>query len=723
MIKRPSPPSARPAVARLLQPDAAPKASPSIDLGQKFDLLMCTATDGIHIIDWTGRVIDASDAFCRMLGYTQAELAQLHVSDWDTRWDPDTLKQRLCASCDAAYVTETVHRRKDGSLVDVELVVSVAHHDGHTYLCTASRDISERKRVEQELRIAAIAFDAHEGMFITGADRRMLRANRAFCEAFGYTAEEMMGRPLPFLRGPDHDEAFFEALWECVAEHGYWRGEMQLRRKNGSTFPVILTMTAVRGADGQITNYVATETDISARKAAENEIRELAFFDPLTKLGNRRLLLDRLQLALAASARSGHHGALLFIDLDHFKALNDSAGHDVGDLLLQEVARRLQACVREGDTVVRQGGDEFVAVLPELDAHAGQAAWLAEHIGERILAALNEPYSLAGHLHFSTPSIGITLYGSENGGVAELMRRADLAMYQAKAGGRNALRFFDPAMQAAMRARSTLEQAMRVGLAAGQFVLHYQRQVGRDGMLIGAEALVRWQHPTRGLVPPAEFISLAEESGLIIPLGMQVLEQACKQLAIWQREWGVREKPFSLSVNVSARQFRQADFVDEVLATIARTGVDARMLTLELTESMLVDDVETTIAKMAVLRERGVAFSLDDFGMGFSSLSYLKRLPLNQLKIDRSFVHDVLHDPNDNAIARMVIALGNSLGLEVVAEGVESDAQRHFLCSIGCDAFQGYLFGRPAAAPHFDDLLTRLRSGTPPAQSSPALPA
>jgi diguanylate cyclase (GGDEF)-like protein/PAS domain S-box-containing protein len=715
IIQRQSTPPARPATT------AANAAG--IDPRKKFDLLMCTATDGIHIIEWDGRLIDASEAFCRMVGYSAAELARLTVADWDTRWDPLALKRRLCISCDATIVTETVYRRKDGSLLDVELVIRVTHVDGNDYVSVASRDISERKHLEQELRIAAIAFDAHEGMFITDAARRILRPNRAFCEASGYSADEMIGRSLHFLRGPEHDDAFFEALWAAVAENGFWRGELQVLRKSGKTCHVLMTMTAVRGADNAITHYVATQTDISARKAAEQEIRDLAFFDPLTKLGNRRLLFDRLQQALAGAARSRHHGALLFIDLDHFKALNDSAGHDVGDLMLQEVARRLQACVREGDTVIRQGGDEFVAILPALDAGAGQAAWLAEHIGERVLAALNAPYQLAGQEYFSTPSIGIALFGGENGGVAELMRRADLAMYQAKAGGRNALRFFDPAMQAAIRERGALEKAMRAGLGAGQFLLHYQRQVGRDGELIGAEALVRWQHPTRGLVAPADFIPLAEESGLIIPLGMQVLDQACRQLAVWQREWGMRTTPFSLSVNVSARQFRQADFVDEVLATIERTGVDARMLTLELTESMLVDDVETTIGKMAVLRARGVAFSLDDFGIGFSSLSYLKRLPLNQLKIDRSFVNDVLHDPNDNAIARMVVALGNSLGLEVVAEGVESDAQRAFLCSIGCDAFQGYLFGRPAAAPHFDDLLARLRAGTPPAPLTQAGPS
>ncbi len=560
----------------------------------------------------------------------------------------------------------------------------------------------ERQRAETELRIAAIAFEAQEGMIVADARSNILRVNRAFTEITGYTAEEAVGQTPRLLQSGRHDAAFYAAMWECIHRDGAWQGEVWNRHKTGAVYPEWLAITAVKGNDGVVTHYVSTLTDITQRKAAEDEIKHLAFYDPLTRLPNRRLLLDRLHQALVANARSQHQGALIFIDLDHFKTLNDTHGHDKGDLLLQQVAQRLTLCVRAGDTVARLGGDEFVVMLENLSMQPQDAAAQAKMVGEKILGALNQPYQLADHEHHSTPSLGVTLFSDDRETVEDLLKRADLAMYQAKAAGRNALRFFDPEMQAAVAARAVLEAELREGVQNGQFILYYQPQVDSAGHLIGAEALLRWQHPRLGLVSSAEFIPLAEETGLILPLGYWVLETACAQLVEWSRQ--PETALLTLAVNVSTRQFRQPNFVDRVLAMLDQQGVDPGKLKLELTESLLLNNVEDTIAKMITLKAQGVGFSLDDFGTGYSSLAYLKRLPLDQLKIDRSFVCDVLTDPNDAAIAKTIVTLAHSLGLAVIAEGVETEGQRDFLTRSGCHAFQGYLFGRPELVEALDHL-------------------
>jgi diguanylate cyclase (GGDEF)-like protein len=439
------------------------------------------------------------------------------------------------------------------------------------------------------------------------------------------------------------------------------------------------------------------------RKRAEDEINLLAYYDPLTHLPNRRLLLDRLQLAIAASSRTKREGALLFIDLDNFKTLNDTFGHAKGDLFLQQVTQRLTACVREGDTVARLGGDEFVVMLEDLSENPEDAAAQIKIVGEKILTNLNQPYALASQEHHGTASIGATLFGESRNSIDDLLKQADFAMYQAKADGRNTLRFFDPDLQAAVKARTVLEADLRQGIGKDQFLLYYQPQVDGAGRLIGAEALVRWQHPERGIVSPAEFIPLAEETGLILPLGDWVLETACRQMVAWAGRSETAH--LTLAVNVSARQFRQDDFVEQVLAVVKRSDADPTKLKLELTESMLLDNLEGVVAKMIELQARGLSFSLDDFGTGYSSLSLLKRLPLRELKIDQSFVRDVLTDSNDATIARTVVALGQSLGLTVIAEGVETGEQWAFLARHGCHAYQGYLFSRPVPAQEFALLL------------------
>ncbi len=438
----------------------------------------------------------------------------------------------------------------------------------------------------------------------------------------------------------------------------------------------------------------------AALRASADEINNLAFFDPLTQLPNRRRLLDRLSQSMASSTRSTHFCALLFIDLDDFKTLNDTLGHAQGDLLLRQVAQRLLACVGDEDTVARLGGDEFVVLLEDLSESELLAATQAKEAAEKILAALAQPYQLAMETHRSTPSIGVTLFTGHDQRIDELLKRAELAMYQAKTASRNTVRFFDPKMQSDVTARAALEADLREAVLKNQFLLHYQAQATSDGQVTGVEALVRWQHPQRGLVPPAEFIPLAEESGLILPLGKWVLEAACAQLVLWAAQPAMAH--LTIAVNVSTRQFHQSDYVPQVLAALERTGANPQRLKLELTESLLVTHIEDVIGKMHALREIGIGFSLDDFGTGYSSLSYLKRLPLDQLKIDQGFVRDILSDANDAAIAKMVVVLAEAMGLAVIAEGVETQGQRNFLASQGCHAYQGFLVSRPLPLEEFE---------------------
>jgi diguanylate cyclase (GGDEF)-like protein/PAS domain S-box-containing protein len=554
-----------------------------------------------------------------------------------------------------------------------------------------------------DLRIAAAAFDSQEAMFVTDVNRKFLRINQAFMRSTGYADDEAMGQTIDLLKSGRHDDDFYQTLWENVDRFGGWQGEIWYRRKGGDVFPSWMTITAVKNDDSTVTNFIGVHHDITDRKLAEDEIHSLAFFDHLTDLPNRRQLMARLDRATASSSRSKNYGALLFIDLDNFKTLNDTRGHDIGDLLLQQVAKRLTSCVREGDTVARLGGDEFVVLLEQLSPHKEEAVAQSELVGEKVLASLNMPYRFDKFEHVSTPSIGVTLFVDSPTSTDDLLKRADLAMYQAKAAGRNTLRFFDPEMQAVVARRAALEIGLRDALLHEQFLLYYQPQVDVQGQITGAEVLLRWQSPDQGLVAPAGFIAFAEESGLIIPMGQWVIRTACMQLACWAARPEFAH--LSIAVNVSVLQLKSANFVPEVLAVIEQTGTDPKRLKLELTESLILDNVEQVISKMTQLKDHGVRFSLDDFGTGYSSLSYLKRLPLYQLKIDQGFVRDILIDPNDAAIAQMVIALAKALDLAVIAEGVETREQRDFLASQGCHAYQGYLYGRPMPVAEFEELI------------------
>jgi diguanylate cyclase (GGDEF)-like protein/PAS domain S-box-containing protein len=671
----------------------------------KFRTLFELSEDAIFLMNGP-TIIDCNHRALEMFACRREDL----VGQSPDRFSPP-LQPDGSASSDSAYAKieavllgdglhfEWRHRRADGSLFDAEVSLSGFEMDGKSYLHAIIRDVSRRKQVEQQLRIAATAFEAQQAIVITDADARILQVNRAFTEVTGYSAQEAVGQTPRVLKSGRHDAAFYEQMWRSILGEGVWQGEIWNRRKSGEVYPEWLTVAAVKDDIGRVTHFVASHTDITMHKAAEAEIRHLAFYDPLTRLPNRRLLMERLQRVLAGSKRCRQHGALLFIDLDNFKTLNDTLGHDKGDLLLQQVAERLSPCVRESDTVGRLGGDEFLIILDKLSGDPAAAANDAREIGGRIMAALNQPFLISERPYHSTPSIGITLFGEHQGGADELLKQADMAMYKAKAT-RNNLCFFDPDMQAEVEVRARLESDLHDAVWGRQFVIHFQGQVDREGRLIGAEALLRWQHPERGIVSPAQFIALAEESGLILPLGQHALEAACQQLVRWAAD--ARTAHLSLAVNISPLQFRQQDFLDKVLDALRRTGANPHRLKLELTESMLLENIDECIIKMRALKERGVGLALDDFGTGYSCLAYLKRLPFDQLKIDRSFVFDMLSSAHSAAIARTIVELGNSLGLTVIAEGVETRAQRDALVELGCHAFQGYLFSRPCPIEQFD---------------------
>lgn len=579
-----------------------------------------------------------------------------------------------------------------------------------------------------ELALEAAGLDLWENDLVTGEVTRYAR--KTFAElGYGDQASTFHVKDMFALVHPEDLAGIKTAIDDHVAgTTPQYRSEFRLRAKNGEWlwYANYGRIVSSEGMDhGQ--RFIGVTFNINDRKCQEDELQRinrklaeqnallaemnqqlqsLSTSDPLTRLPNRRLLLERLQKALAARMRTGQAGALLFIDIDNFKTLNDTLGHDVGDLLLQQVARRLESCVRETDTIARIGGDEFVVMLEDLSKVPLEAAAQTEAVGEKIRETLSLPYHLASYEYLSSPSIGATLFNDDSQTVEDLLKQTDIAMYQAKRAGRNTLRFFDPRMQHAIEVRMALEAELRRAIDGQQFRLFYQVKVGASGQPIGAEGLIRWIHPERGLLLPSEFIPLAEETGLIRPIGQWVIETACAQLEAWQENAAACR--LVLSVNVSAKQFQQADFASQLISTLQRHGVDPALLKLELTEGILMDNVEDVIASMKALGAIGVRFSLDDFGTGYSSLQYLKQLPLDQLKIDRSFVRDLAEDVSDKAIVHTIIAMARSLELDVIAEGVETEAQRAALQERGCVNFQGFLFGEALPIDQFESLLKQL---------------
>jgi diguanylate cyclase (GGDEF)-like protein/PAS domain S-box-containing protein len=575
----------------------------------------------------------------------------------------------------------------------------------------------ERKKLQlaqdYELRIAAAAFDSQESFMVTDANNNILRVNSGFTALTGYTANEIVGKNPRILQSGRQRPEFYESMWESLNRDRFWQGEIWNRKKDGQIYPEWLCITAISNSMGEIISYVATSNDISQRKSDEERIRQLAFYDELTKLPNRTLLFQRLNLALKSSQRYKYHGALIFLDLDNFKIINDTLGHTFGDQVLLEVANRLSSCVRNIDTVARLGGDEFVIILEHLDADKFTSVVQAQTVTEKIRETISERYLLdvdsdcipASKIEYhSSCSIGFVTFSGLTIEPNDLVKYADLAMYHAKKMGRNHVSAFEPEMEKALIARTELEADLRQSILNGdEFELYLQAQTDFDGNVLGAEALVRWNHPVRGRVNPADFIPLAEETGMIISLGDWILREGCKTLANWTKN--TETAHLKLAINVSSRQLAQENFVESVIEIIKEKNINPAFLKLEITESMVVNNVEETIEKMHALKKLGISFSMDDFGTGYSSLSYLQKLPLTQLKIDQSFVRNLSVDNHDSAIVKTIINLGGNLSLSIIAEGVETQEQRNFLADFGCLVFQGYFFGRPLPISEFNQFI------------------
>ncbi|MDO8208604.1 MAG: EAL domain-containing protein [Gallionella sp.] len=568
------------------------------------------------------------------------------------------------------------------------------------------QDITASKHAETELRIAAVSFEAHDAIMITDASPNIIRVNRAFSEITGYSEQEVLGVNPRIMNSGRQDRSFYIELWQQLLHTGFWTGEIWDKRKNGQVYPKWLTITAVKNEQQETTHYVAIFNDITERKRVEEEIYNLAFYDALTKLPNRRLFLDRFHAALVTSARHNDYGALLFIDLDRFKALNDTLGHDYGDLLLIEVGVRIKSCVREMDTVARLGGDEFVVLIEAISNDSDDAIHKVALVAEKIREALALPYELKEHEYHSSPSIGISLYHGNDEPMDRLIEHADMAMYQAKSSGRNAVSFFDPVMQRNVVTHDALEHDLQLALSLQQLHLHYQIQVDNDNRPLGAEALLRWIHPERGMIMPGQFLPVAEEGALIVDIGRWVLHTACRQLALWSKNDKTRD--LTLTVNISARHFAQPDFVNEIDGILKEHQADPAHLKLDLSERLVVADINSTMDKIKALKNLGVRLSMDNFATVYSSLSYLKQLSSDQLKIQREFVHGITLEGNDAQLVQTIIDLATSLDLGVFAEGVETEEQKAFLKKYNCNAYQGYLFGRPVGIEEFEAMLGRL---------------
>ena len=705
------------------RPDGVPD-----DAQRRFDELLAHLPAGVVMHDATGRVMAANRQALALLGRGDHEVREAHADDgaWHfVRADGARMPP-------SEYPVNAVLRT--GAKVS-DLVVGVArpdHGDVRWAICNAYPERDELGAIDR----VVVCFtdctalkDAEQSLHKSEERMRLalqgstdapwdwdlvtgeLYYSARYWDMLGYAPGEMRADPEAWVRlTHPEDRAWVAAFLEelLAGPRQAYSIEFRLCHRDGHYVPVLSRGFILRDGAGKALRLSGTNTDLTERKQVEHRIHELAYFDQLTGLPNRRFLIDELGQILARNGRAGRHGALLFLDLDNFKLLNDTMGHDVGDLLLREVARRLRRALREGDHLARLGGDEFVIVLENLGASPDEATAEVHAVGRKILDVLGEPFELAGRQCASSPSIGVTLFDGAPTSIDALLRQADLAMYRAKEEGRNTLRFFDPGMQAAVDRQAALSAALRTGLARRQFVLYCQPQFGHDGSLVGAEALVRWQRGADELVSPGEFIGAAESGGLIAALGLDVLEQGCLALARWARMPGLA--PLKLAVNVSVHQLRDPDFPHAVAALLAATGAPAHRLTLELTESVFARNPDDLVDRMQQLRRLGIHFALDDFGTGYSSLAYLARFPLAALKIDRSFVREVDHDPNASSIVEAIIALARKLHLETIAEGVELDAQHAFLAAHGCDVMQGYLLGRPVAMDEFEQLYGVMRA-------------
>jgi len=684
----------------------------------QMETLLNTLPDPVWLKDKEGVFLACNRAFARVLGVPVAEILGRTNYDFSPPEQADAFrrKDQEAIAAGAPQVSEDwVPDAESGQPILLETIkTALPGATGQAIgVLAIARNMTERKRAEENLHLMSRVFsNSGEAILICDADNRILAVNREFTKLTGYSQEEARGRNPSILSSGDTPREVYRAMWRALADHDHWQGELWDRRKSGETYPKRLSIAAVRDADGNITNFIGSFEDITDRKRAEDEIRHLAHHDALTGLPNRFNLHERMDQTIAITRRLGKRLAVMLIDLDHFKTINDTLGHHVGDQLLIQVAQRLEASVRASDIVARLGGDEFVVVLAGLDTDA-DAVQIADHIVDRIAA----PYTIAGKELRTAPSVGICFYPDDAHEIGELIKNADIAMYHAKANGRGNYQFYTEKMRAEVTRRVTVENELETALREGQFVLHYQPQIeAHSSRVLGVEALLRWQHPVHGIIYPGDFITIAEESRLIVPLGQWVLEEACRQLRRWH-DAGHAE--LHMSVNLSAVQFQDDDLPALIRKTLDDTGLAPRHLHLEITESMAMHNPEQNIVMMKALTQIGVKLALDDFGTGYSSLAYLKLFPIDIIKIDRSFVKDIESDENDAAICEMTMLLAQKLGLCAVAEGVETEAQLAFLTRIGCQAIQGYLFSKPQPAEQLGEFIASFRlAGLP--ETAPA---
>ena len=668
------------------------------EANSKLQLFINNAPAGIAMLDRDMRYLFASQRWLQdhrvkieeIIGYSRDQV----FPQMSERWK---LIYKGCLEGESYRSEEDSITQPDGSVDWIRWEIHPwLNFDGEVGgLIVMSENITGRKHAEEETRIASVAFESRDGMMVTDARGVVLKINQAFTNSTGFRAAEIVGKTPAVLRSDlHHDSIFYRNMWEAISREGRWEGNIWNRNADGHSNLQWLSISAIRESSGKVTHYLGTYSTVSDPKEAERKILELAFYDPLTNLPNRRLFYDRLHHALISAKRSGQFGAVLLLDLDHFKEINDTRGHDVGDNLLIDVAHRVRSVLREMDSAARLGGDEFIVLLSGLGVDGQVALQTVGAVAERLRSLIYQPFFLEGETHHVTSSVGVALFSDHDESAESLIKHADLALYQAKNTGRNGICFFNSLIQANFVERANLIKGLRRAVRDREFILHYQPQVNPLGELIGAEALLRWQPPNEPMIMPDVFIPVAEESGQISHVGALALEMAGEQLALWALD--VATQNLVLAVNISAQQFRQPEFVNSVIFTLQRTGARPECLKLEITESLLLDDIEEVIASMHRLKSLGIKFCIDDFGMGYSSLTYIKRLPLDEIKIDKSFVANLASDAEDRAIVKVILTLASTLNLTVTAEGVETDFQRDFLSDQGCQVFQGYLFGGPS---------------------------
>jgi diguanylate cyclase (GGDEF)-like protein/PAS domain S-box-containing protein len=657
-----------------------------------------------YVIDVNAHFLLWNDNFLNVVQYNAEELSFASVLDFFEGQDKALIHEKI----KEAFLTGMAEA--DATLVSKGGAKSFYRFNGvrhflqdQSVVIGMGIDISQQKKIEHDLKVAAVALDVNEAVAITDVNNLVVQVNKAFTQLTGYESEDVIGKSPKILKSGYHDKKFYEEMWASILNNQGWSGEVWDKRKDGTIYPKKLTIRTVLDENQKISNFVSVFSDISSIKETQEKIHHLAFYDALTKLPNRQYLMRRLSQKIYAL--SEHHHAVIFVDLDNFKTLNDTKGHAFGDQLLVEIAKRLLGCLRYCDMVSRIGGDEFVIVVSDLSPYSEQAQEQLKTIVYKLQESINTQLDINGYEYYITASLGVCIFRPNEASIDELLMRADTAMYQAKHEGRNSFKFFDPTMLANIEKRASLEEDLRFAVEREEFALYLQVQVDENERAVAAEALIRWIHPSRGLVPPDEFIPAAEESGAIIKIGAWVLRTACNYLAKWKND---PKKCFlKIAINVSYRQFKQPNFVEHLLQVVKETKVDPKKLKIEFTEGLVLADVDDGISKMLKLRDAGIELSLDDFGTGYSSLSYLKKLPINELKIDRSFIRDIMYDANDEVIVKTIIAMANNMGLDVVAEGVESREQFEKLSSYSGLKYQGYLFGHPLPFDLFEDFLNR----------------